>query len=589
MGLLVWFFNVCLRIFFRDVEVIGSHNIPADGPVIFVANHNNQFVDGLLLGQSVGTRVVRFLIAEKSYKRKVVGKFARAMNSIPVARAQDNASTGSGLLTLSADGLVVYGSQTSFVATVKPGDALKFNHLENEFRVASVVSDTELTLAKAVNGVEIQNQSGWKIMRKVDQGVVYKSVWNTLLSGECVGIFPEGGSHDRTDLLPIKAGVAIMALGAMEAHPEMQPVRIVPCGLNYFHAHRFRSRVLVEFGPPIVVDADLVARYKTDKRGATGDLLGRIEASLRGTVMNTTDYKTMVALHTARRMYTPANVQLTPEQYTELNKRFAMADQKLTASEEYQALKTQMLTYNDTLRSYGVRDKDVQTIQQSHWFVAFWLFWGKLLLAGLFFLLSGPGMLLALPVGAVADNIAKKKAIEAKAASDVKIKGLDVLATWKLMTALIVGPVALSVYVAAIAILVALLTDLPIWAKVVIPVGSVIVLPFWLFYSVALAGVAIRLWVGLRPLFFTFCTSKKHRTLKQMRMELQRKVKELIEVLAPQLIENFSESRIVKIDSESDEQREPEEETLDSRDPSGAAAAGVAAQASTAQLMINEP
>ena len=31
--------------------------------------------------------------------------------------------------------------------------------------------------------------------------------------GKVVGIFPEGGSHDRPDLLPIKAGISIMALG----------------------------------------------------------------------------------------------------------------------------------------------------------------------------------------------------------------------------------------------------------------------------------------------------------------------------------------------------------------------------------------
>lgn len=44
---------------------------------------------------------------------------------------------------------------------------------------------------------------------------MYKNVWNRLHQGGLIGIFPEGGSHDRTDMLPIKAGVCFMALGAM--------------------------------------------------------------------------------------------------------------------------------------------------------------------------------------------------------------------------------------------------------------------------------------------------------------------------------------------------------------------------------------
>ena len=48
---------------------------------------------------------------------------------------------------------------------------------------------------------------------------MFKSVYDCLNKGEIIGIFPEGykfkirGSHDNPDLLPIKAGICIMALG----------------------------------------------------------------------------------------------------------------------------------------------------------------------------------------------------------------------------------------------------------------------------------------------------------------------------------------------------------------------------------------
>jgi glycerol-3-phosphate O-acyltransferase/dihydroxyacetone phosphate acyltransferase len=61
---------------------------------------------------------------------------------------------------------------------------------------------------------------------------------NVCVCAYSIGIFPEGGSHDRTELLPLKAGVTLMALGAVDKYKV--PVKIVPCGLNYFFGHKFR-------------------------------------------------------------------------------------------------------------------------------------------------------------------------------------------------------------------------------------------------------------------------------------------------------------------------------------------------------------
>jgi glycerol-3-phosphate O-acyltransferase/dihydroxyacetone phosphate acyltransferase len=48
--------------------------------------------------------------------------------------------------------------------------------------------------------------------------------------------------------LPLKAGVALMALGASIKYNKT--VYIVPCGLKYFKGHQFRSKVILEFGRP---------------------------------------------------------------------------------------------------------------------------------------------------------------------------------------------------------------------------------------------------------------------------------------------------------------------------------------------------
>lgn len=82
------FFRIVTLIFFREIDVVGRQHIPKKGPIIFVGNHQNQFVDGLLLLTNC-RRSVRFLVATKSMKRAFIGFFASLMRSIPVQRRQD--------------------------------------------------------------------------------------------------------------------------------------------------------------------------------------------------------------------------------------------------------------------------------------------------------------------------------------------------------------------------------------------------------------------------------------------------------------------------------------------------------------------
>ena len=125
---------------------------------------------------------------------------------------------------------------------------------------------------------------------------MYSSVYKALTQGGSIGIFPEGGSHDRTDLLPLKAGVSIMALGAVSAHPDLR-LQIVPVGLSYFHAHKFRSRAVVEFGTPFEIPKEMVGQFEKggeDKRKAIGDLMDIIVDGLKSVTVRAPDYDTLM-------------------------------------------------------------------------------------------------------------------------------------------------------------------------------------------------------------------------------------------------------------------------------------------------------
>lgn len=130
---------------------------------------------------------------------------------------------------------------------------------------------------------------------------MYSSVYQKLTEGGSIGVFPEGGSHDRTDLLPLKAGVSIMALGAMSSNPNLQ-LRIVPVGLSYFHPHKFRSRAVVEFGTPIDIPKEFVEQFERggdEKKTAIGGMMDLVVDGLKSVTVRAPDYETLMvrALH----------------------------------------------------------------------------------------------------------------------------------------------------------------------------------------------------------------------------------------------------------------------------------------------------
>ena len=83
-----------------------------------------------------------------------------------------------------------------------------------------------------------------------------------------------------------------MALGALAQDTE---VTVVPVGLNYFHAHKFRSRAVVEFGDPVPISPELVDNFKNGKRReSVGVLLGSIYQALAAVTMTAPDFDTLM-------------------------------------------------------------------------------------------------------------------------------------------------------------------------------------------------------------------------------------------------------------------------------------------------------
>lgn len=566
--LLKWIINL----FFREIRPRGSHKIPNKGPLIFVAApHHNQFLDPVILMSEVraaeSARRVSFLTAEKSMKRPFIGLIARVMQSISVTRATDDAKEGTGRIFLSAeesDPCILLGKNTKFTRELVPKKQILLSKQLGSItvEVVEVVDDCRLKVKKPfpAKGIEALREEGnkiregnnsesvgipFKVLPYVDQTQMYGKVFEKLNNGGCLGIFPEGGSHDRTDLLPLKAGVSIMALGAMSSNPEIT-VRIVPVGLSYFHPHRFRSRAVVEFGTPIEIPRELVKEFEKGddhKKAAIGKVMELVYDGLKSVTVQAPDYDTLQVIQAARRLYRPPDRHVSLSTVVELNKRFITGYLRYKDEPRVMALKSKTLEYNKSISYLGLKDHQVEKVNRPWWKSLILLCFRAGLVTG-WGVLALPGVILNSPMFICASYVSRKKAREALAASSVKIAGRDVLATWKVLVSLGLAPPLYIIYV-AVAMWLAVKNDVSRKYVMWIPMGMLFALPSIGYSALKFGEVGMDVYKSLRPLLLSLLGDQNQlERVRKMRSELQAELHSVIEEYAPKIWENFEQTRI---------------------------------------------
>ncbi|KAH9048128.1 glycerol-3-phosphate O-acyltransferase [Lactarius hengduanensis] len=571
--LVVW--ATAIHTFFREIRPRGTFNIPRDGPVIFVAApHHNQFLDPVLLANEVYRetgRQVSFLIAAKSMKRKAIGFFAKLIKCIPVARAADNAKPGTGKIRLAPDDpFVVLGEGTKFLSEFTPKMQIMLPRSVGSpvAEVTQVISDTELKIKREFGGesgkvtnrikekldeLKAQGINGMEFKRLpfIDQEETFRHVYQRLTDGACVGIFPEGGSHDRTDLLPFKAGVSIMALGAMANNPDVK-VKLVPVGLSYFHAHRFRSRAVVEFGPALDVPVEFAEKFKQggpEKREAVSKFLDLVYEALKTVTIRAPDYDTLMLIQAARRLYKPPGLEhLTLGQVVELNKRFLHGYNVYKDDPRLQALLSNVLKYNRLLRDLGLRDHQVPRAKTSK--RASWKTLGLLLyrvgLLSVWSTFALPGVILNGPIFLTASILSEKKAKEALAASVVKIHGRDVVASWKVLISLGITPVLYSFY-AVLATIIAIKANAPWQWRLLAPPFTITALPAIGYAALKFGEAGSDVFKSLRPLIMSLMPGQHQylERLKATRQTLSNELMDIINEFGPKLFDDFDKNHVV--------------------------------------------
>ena len=282
---------------------------------------------------------------------------------------------------------------------------------------------------RALGAVPIARRSDHSDAREASahNEVAFDTLIEVLAGGGTIGIFPEGLSHDAPQLARLKTGAARIAAGVCERHPE-QAVAIVPCGLTYMQRRRFRSRVLLQFGTPLMVDA---------ARAAAGDVVASVTAELdgglRALTVNAVDWDTLRVLDGFRRLYQPPQISIHDR--VELARRFNAEYPRVRDEPEVRSLYARVAAYLDRLDAAGVSDRDLQrTLSRGD---ALARIARHLLLIVVWLPLALPGAILHAPAGLLV-----------QVAAPVLTPRKDVLAATKLLAGLLLVMASYAVGIA---------------------------------------------------------------------------------------------------------------------------------------------
>jgi len=179
----------------------------------------DQFVDSLVLMRIMRSvhRQVSWLMAAKSFNVPVIGTLAKGIAAVPVARSMDLVKNAEGRISLvtrnDAKLWTFRGTGTKFDETpFEVGGSIHFMlGVESiKLEICFINGPYELIVKKAPGAENLEKAMTGSISLefgvspKIDQAAVYEAVFDRLSMDGCVGIFPEGGSHDRTDLLSLQ-------------------------------------------------------------------------------------------------------------------------------------------------------------------------------------------------------------------------------------------------------------------------------------------------------------------------------------------------------------------------------------------------
>lgn len=233
----------------------------------------------------------------------------------------------------------------------------------------------------------IRKMEALPVYRKIDAGDEMRKNFETfrashelLANGRCIAIFPEGVSHDETELKPMKTGAARIALGALGYNGEgnalvRKGLKIMAVGMFYTSKTAFRSEALIRFGEIFDVQPVRLDERGEPPREAVRNLTDKIETALRDVTLNTENPQELEALTKAEALFSSVYETLIfretlAESFLRLRDFAEKFDfLKRENPEKVSVLREKVARYENDLKKSGLTLEGLSVLQHPVWYV----------------------------------------------------------------------------------------------------------------------------------------------------------------------------------------------------------------------------
>jgi len=82
------YIKAAIFLFYKEVKISGKNNIPKNGPILFVANHQNAMMDPLIVATATN-KTMYFLARASAFKNIIAAKLLRTIHAIAIYRVRD--------------------------------------------------------------------------------------------------------------------------------------------------------------------------------------------------------------------------------------------------------------------------------------------------------------------------------------------------------------------------------------------------------------------------------------------------------------------------------------------------------------------
>ncbi len=333
---------------------------------------------------------------------------------------------------------------------------------------------------------------------------MFREVHAALGRGEAVCLFPEGLSHNRPGLQPLKTGAARMALGAEAERNFRLGVRVVPIGMTYRDKTRFRSALAVEIGQAVAA-APYRSLWERDPRAAARELTAEIESAMRQVTLNLRAWEDLPLLQLAGRIWGGKRVHTVQRLRV-----FAAAAERVDSRfpERLHELRSQLLRFSRRLDRLGLDAHHLDARYPP----------GRILY---FVLRNLAALLIGLPVALAAGLLYAPASLAVRAIRRQVHPSADIVATVNILAGLVCFPLWHLVL---------------LWLawEVLSPLGCLLaaaLFPFAAFYAHGFLARRREAWHEARTFLALPFLGRARRLLRRERDELQRELRALAELM----------------------------------------------------------